>query len=90
MNLKPVSDQSTPLRLTSKGNSSPRTSFGGALHTILTVESNYALTILLPNLQCGTTPYSGIYLNHAPITATGVPPIINPEWGCMSLTTQSL
>ena len=51
MNLNPVSDQSIPLRLTSNGYYTPSSEFGGALHTILTVESNYALTILSPNLQ---------------------------------------
>lgn len=68
MNFKPEFDQSTPFKLTSNASSTPSSLLGGALQIILTVESNSALTILSPNLQCGTTPYSGKYLNHAPTT----------------------
>lgn len=56
-------------------------SFGGAIHTILTVEKNWALETLSPILQWGTIPYSGMYLNQAPETSILVPPLVNPLLG---------
>lgn len=53
-------------------------SLGGVLQTILTVEKNLALMTFGPILQWGTIPYSGMYLNQAPETSIGVPPLVKP------------